>query len=249
MPELLYALPILLLLILGAIQFGLIYQAKLTLNYAAYVGAREGALRHGSMAAILDGVQAGMAPLYTKEQSMAGLKAARAAANAIFTEPLLSRVSIVNPTPAAFSTFQDTQSYANKVAGTTIAEIPNDNLMYRDPTQLGDGMNIQDANLLKIHVRMCYRMFVPIVNRMIFALAVSKTDSGLNSGRTGSDILRSYESGAANPATRLPNCYNRPAAQADEYFIPIESEAVIRMQSAFRQPGSPATASNWYAPQ
>jgi hypothetical protein len=37
-------LPVMLLLIFGTIQFALIYHAKITLNYAAFEGARAGTL-------------------------------------------------------------------------------------------------------------------------------------------------------------------------------------------------------------
>lgn len=55
----------LLLLILGTIQFGLIYKAKLTLNYAAFETARAGALNGARMLFMENAFARAMAPLYT----------------------------------------------------------------------------------------------------------------------------------------------------------------------------------------
>ena len=45
--EYLYVLPILLILLLGSLQFIFIYEAKQTLNYATFNGTRNGALNGG----------------------------------------------------------------------------------------------------------------------------------------------------------------------------------------------------------
>ena len=59
MVEYLIIFPALLLLILGAIQFALIYQAKFTLNYATFMAARQGALKNAKMTSIKDGLAGG----------------------------------------------------------------------------------------------------------------------------------------------------------------------------------------------
>ena len=61
--EYIYVFPILALLILGAIQFGFIYQTKATLNYATFSATRQGALNNGAMTAITDGLISGLMPL------------------------------------------------------------------------------------------------------------------------------------------------------------------------------------------
>ena len=55
----------LLLLILGAIQFGLIYNAKITLNYAAFETARAGSLTGARMIFMENAFARALAPLYT----------------------------------------------------------------------------------------------------------------------------------------------------------------------------------------
>ena len=154
--------PILLILIMGAIQIALIYQAKFTLNYAAFMGARQGALKNANLNSIKDGVAAGMTPLFMRwngsgAPGMADLTKARLIAAVEVFNPLTSKVEIISPTAAA---------HAALAGGGT--EIPNDNLMYRSAS--GDGMNIQDANLLKIRVTYCVKLVVPFVNKMIYSL-------------------------------------------------------------------------------
>ena len=65
MTEFLIVLPVMLLLVLGILQFALIYQAKITLNYAAFETARAGSLNNGSRDAMNLAFASGMAPLYT----------------------------------------------------------------------------------------------------------------------------------------------------------------------------------------
>jgi Flp pilus assembly protein TadG len=160
--EYLILFPVLLLLVLGTIQIALIYQAKFTLNYAAFMGARQGALKNAKLTAIKDGVAAGMTPLFmrwdgTGTPGLVSLSKARVIAAIEVFNPMTAKVEIINPTQAAFD--------ALKGGGT---EIPNDNLMYR--SALGDNMSIQDANLLKIRVTYCVKLVVPFANRVIYSM-------------------------------------------------------------------------------
>src|SRR5688500_19485818 len=66
------ALPILIVVILAAIQFGFVYQAKATLNHAALQAARAGAVRNGEPAALRRGLAQGLAPLSSPDASMQG---------------------------------------------------------------------------------------------------------------------------------------------------------------------------------
>ncbi|MDB5764472.1 MAG: hypothetical protein JWQ21_3467 [Herminiimonas sp.] len=223
--EYIYVFPILALLILGAIQFGFIYQTKTTLNYATFSATRQGALNNGAMSAIVDGLTAGMMPLFTHSGSTGGdrnlelLKNAWKLANQQVTDPKLTLITIVNPTSSALSAYQDKSESGD--------EIPNDNLMYRDTDIPGGGMNIQDANLLKVRVTYCYKMAVPILNKLIYNLVIDPPATP-TVGNTAADMLASDGGGSAG---------KRCTGIADEYRIPITSEAVVRMQSPFKDPG------------
>jgi len=160
MVEFLILIPVLLLLVLGAMQVALIYQAKSTLNYAVFMGARQGALKNASLTSIKDGVAAGMTPLFMRTSNapfLDDLAKARIISTIEVFNPMTSRVEIISPTKAAVSALSG--------GGT---EIPNDNLMYRSGS--GDGMSIQDANLLKVRVTYCVKLVVPFANRVIYSL-------------------------------------------------------------------------------
>jgi Flp pilus assembly protein TadG len=66
MVEFLIVLPSLLLIVLGILQFSLMYQARNLLNHATFIGARQGALSGGDMTSIKDGVASAMAPLFMR---------------------------------------------------------------------------------------------------------------------------------------------------------------------------------------
>lgn len=223
MAEYIYVFPILLMLILGAIQFGFIYQAKSTLNYATFVATRQAALQNGSMTAIIDGLTSGMMPLFAHSSSSGGnrdlalLKNAWKAANAQVSDPKLTTIVIVNPTIGAFNAYKGQSEGGN--------EIPNDNLMYRSTSVVGGaGMNIQDANLLKVRVTYCYRMAVPVINRLIYHLAIDPPGAQ-PSGNTGADMLASAGGGSTSkPCTGVGD---------GAFRIPVTAEAVVRMQSPF----------------
>lgn len=224
--EYIYVFPILALLILGAIQFGFIYQTKSTLTYATFNATRQGALHNGSMSSIVDGLTSGMMPLFTHSSSTGGnrnldlLKNAWKLADEQMTDPKLTLITIVNPPSSTLSAYQGQSESGN--------EIPNDNLMYRS-TDIPGGttMNIQDANLLKVRVTYCYRMAVPILNRLIYHLAID-TSSTPAAGNAGADMLASTGGGSTS---------KRCTGIDDEYRIPITAEAVVRMQSTFKNPG------------
>jgi len=188
--EFLIIFPTLILLVLGAFQFALIYQAKQTLNYATFLAARQGALKNGKMTPIKDGLASGMTPLFNIKPELLdteGLIRARAIAMVEAFNPLNTQVEILNPTTAAID--------AHSADSETGTEIPNDNLMYRADTVKG-GMNVQDANLLTIRVTYCTRLIVPIVNRVIYAL---------HFGFIGTEkvLAGEYFAGATAPAAAL----------------------------------------------
>jgi hypothetical protein len=222
--EYLYVLPILLLLLFGTLQFVFIYQAKLTLNEAAFAGTRQGALKGGDMGSIQDGLEAGLAPLFAHGLDLPALKQARQAAHDLLSSSQSALTTIVNPSPGALSDFQQTLA-----DGTTVA-IPNDNLMYRDPTAGSSGMNIQDANLLKVRVTICFKMAVPIVNRMIYTFVsnASPTPVQIDSSYHGQSIAAPELLRTATPVSSTglcpvvadPNNGNQPV-----YRIPIRKRS------------------------
>jgi Flp pilus assembly protein TadG len=209
--EFVIVIPILLLLILGTLQFAMIYIAKATLNQAAMTAARKGAVYNASTCAIRDGLIDGLTPLYgtfnpnsTTANSLSLYNSAHTKANDLITGASAGHlnsvgISILNPSSASFSDF-------GKTVG-NFKEIPSSRLLYRNKAPgTASNQSIQDANLLKIRVHYCYRLLVPFV-----AVALEKIKS-LNPG------------GSTFDAT----CYADGGA-------PIQSDATVLMQSPARQ--------------
>lgn len=168
--EAVIALPILLVVILGAIQFGLIYQAKATLNHAALQAARAGAVDHASVQAIRLGLARGLTPLYSPPSSLTGV--AETTARVMAELQTAARIRILNPTREAFADFGE------DVDGER--EIPSDALHTRSTTVgPASGLNIQDANLLKVEVTFGYELKVPLVNWFIARVLLAWPRGGL----------------------------------------------------------------------
>ena len=212
--EYLIVLPCLLLLVLGVIQFLFIYQAKTSLNYAAFMGARQGALKNATMFSIMDGVASGMTPYFmrtaigTTPNSVDLSKARRIATIEIFN-PSSTEIIILNPTTEAMDYFVNFSETEN--------EIPNDHLMYRVAN--GGGMSIQDANLLKIRVTYCVKLVVPFVDRIIY---------GVTAGIEGVRQLTN-ESFAGTAETNGNHCtaINQKFGQVDPKNMPIIDTTLI----------------------
>lgn len=160
MSEFIIVLPVLLLLALGAIQFGMLYHAKATLNLAAFEAARAGALNQGKAAAMKLGLANGLRPLFTYNTDhgavIAGFDVAKGEVDGY------AKIEVINPSDEAIRHWK--------------GRIPNDNLLYaRDATP--SGLTRQDANLLKIKVTYCYPLQVFLIRNTIVALVRSNADA------------------------------------------------------------------------
>ncbi len=190
------ALPLLLVVLLAVIQFGFVYQAKATLNHAALQTARAGAVANATPAALRHGLARGLAPLTSPDASLQGVAAFVARLEGeLLTD---ARIRILNPTREAFDDF------AVEIDG--VRELPNDRLHARD-TRLGasGGLNIQDANLLRVEVTYGYELKVPLVNGFL------------------SRLLR---------LTRDGDAFHQQLLRRNR--LPVTSTATVRMQSPLR---------------
>ena len=170
--------------------------AKATLNHAALQAARAGAVSNATPAAIRRGLAQGLAPLTSPDASLAGIAESVARVESeLLTD---ARIRILNPTREAFDDF------AVEVDG--VSELPNDRLHARDTRRgTSGGLNIQDANLLRVEVTYGYELKVPLINGFISRLLGMTRDSDA----FHQQLLR---------RTRLP----------------ITSTATVRMQSPLR---------------
>lgn len=202
--------PAFIFLVLVIFQFVLIYRAKTLLDFAALQAARAGAVSGVDASQMRSALETGMAPLYASSPDVAGAAAARAKVEVLWKNPLLSpRIEVISPTRAAYSEFRERQNDGRWA-------LPNDNLAFRSANIGGSGVSVQDANILKIKVTYPMPLIVPFADRVIAGL---------------SDLLTEGES--YRPASMLiedPLTGHRR--------MPIESYAIVRMQSPVYDSGN-----------
>lgn len=204
MVEFLIIIPVLVLLIFGAVQAGLIYSAKNGLNYATFQAARIGAMNNAQYADMRRGLLRGMYPMFAHWDDPM-----ERTAEEVDNYVLITRIS---PDSAAFEAWAENHGDLFGDGADTDA-IPNDNLMFR-PTQQNP-VSIQDANLLKIRTQYCMRLIVPIVDRLL------SSASAFNHKGTAASFR---EVSRATTADYERVCRGRSG------FV-ISAEATVRMQS------------------
>jgi TadE-like protein len=225
MVEFLVIYPALIFLLFGVIQWSLVYQARATLNHAALLAARSGAIHNGDRGEMKKALAAGLTPLFASEASDSGYLAARAKALAEISVADLASFEIVNPTAAAFTDFGAPR--LDQAGSPSDREIPNDTLTYRNTSAgAASGVSVQDANILHLRVSYCYRLIVPVVGRMIHAVSTALTPFDHSLQATG----MSDPFGIGSGGLPVDSC-TRPFVQGPR--IRIQSEAVVRMQSPF----------------
>lgn len=162
-------LPVFGLFLLGIFQSILLYRAKTTLDYAAFMAARSGATNFADKTAMIDGLARGLMPLYAHEASAGGIATAYAKARADIQLGQSAAITIVSPTKAAFTDWQEAQYDG-------VAAIPNDSLPFRgSAVGANSHLTVQDANLLKIKVTYQYPLIVPLIDHLIGHLDAART--------------------------------------------------------------------------
>jgi hypothetical protein len=234
--------PLLLFFCFATVQFVLLYQAKATLDVATLEAARAGAVSHGSMAAMQDGLARGLTPLYARHADGDGVQAAfqRAQIDAV----RFSSIAIVNPTREMNADFGRLRFYPAE--GASYVEIPNDTLMYRDPSPgARSRVGIQDANLLKIRVHYCYDLYVPLVNKVLY-YAVNAIGNVAPNGLFAREPADAQGDAYGAPRRPDPLCRIELAdgIETNRWPLALESEAIVRMQSPYRAAAAHDTASS-----
>jgi hypothetical protein len=119
--------------------------------------------------------------LYSPDSSLQGVATTLARINAELATD--ARIRILNPTREAFDDFGE------EVDGVT--EIPNDHLHTRSTTVgASSGLNIQDANLLRVQITYGYELKVPLVNWFISRVLLAVRAGGSNMDAFEQQLLR-----------------------------------------------------------
>ena len=219
--EFLVIFPVLIFLVFGIIQWALIYQARNTLNHAVFLAARAGALNYGEKGKMKSALAAGLTPLFASEASMTGYVMAKGKA-LVETNIGMAKLEVLNPTREAFQDFG-----RNRLDSTGGKEIPNDTLVYRNPNAGSSSkMSVQDANILHLRVTYCYRLIVPVVGRMIHAVSNASSWSG------ALDATGMQKPFGDIDTPMISSC--PLSSVGGDPRIPIRSEAIVRMQTPFR---------------
>jgi hypothetical protein len=153
------ALVALLPLVLGVLQVALLLVGHDALGFAVFEAARAGAVGHARQPAMVSGLAEGLMPFFgagTADVVAARLRAEREAR-------LYARIERLSPTA------QDFVDYGETEEGQRF--IPNDALEYRSAVpRRGGGRTLQQANHLRIRVRYCHELVVPLIDRLLPAI-------------------------------------------------------------------------------
>lgn len=190
--------PLILFLSLIGIQYGLIYNAKLNLTYAAYEASRAGAIYNADPARIQDAFFKGLVPYFSSSGiflpgdihipspfSSGPLEGnnpnlATIAINGKVLKETIQRsesafihIHMVNPSKASFDDWNDpvlSQAYRikNKV---NVRVIPNEDLDQKsDVIKPKSKQSIQDANVLKLRFVYGYEPRIPLMKNLFSAI-------------------------------------------------------------------------------
>jgi len=214
------AAPALLLALLGTFQTALLYQARAQLEVATQEAVRAGTLHGASIEAMRDALARGLTPLYTHGQNLSALAQGYTNAKVAAGQ---ATIRVLSPTREAFDDFAE---QTRDASGAWIRAIPVDHLGYRQ-TSVGSGshLSVQDATLLKVQITAVQPLIVPFIDQI--GRGIYQMDKGL--GNVG-----------------LPSLFGvrlSPVAGADgktRWGIPMQAEAVMRMQSPVLAEGLPS---------
>jgi len=157
--------PIITLLGLATLQYGLIFFAKNQYNHAAFMAARAGSVANANMESMTKAYIQALIPLYGGGTSASAL----AASYAKTRDALAGNIEIVmlNPTTESFADFND-PALQKKLGLGEQRVIPNGGLAFKKAAiiQANSGQNAQDANLLKLRITHGYAPQVPLVGSL-----------------------------------------------------------------------------------
>ena len=153
--------PLLTVLGLATLQYGMLFFAKNQINHASFMAARAGSTGNANLNAVTQAYARALVPLYGGGQTSAELAAALNKASADVGAH--TRIELLNPTQESFSDWNDPALQAALATGANKV-IPNSNQAFKDQHfGAASGQTIQDANLIKLRITQGYEPKVPIV--------------------------------------------------------------------------------------
>jgi uncharacterized membrane protein (UPF0127 family) len=159
--------PLLTLLGLAILQYGLLFFAKNQINHAGFMAARAGSVGNANLEKIETAFANALVPLYGGGQSATEIAASLAKAKADLAGNV--RIELLNPTKESFDDWNDPDLQAALKTGSRRV-IRNSNLPFLSPgmdeVKANSGQNRQDANLIKLRITHGYMPKVPVVSNI-----------------------------------------------------------------------------------
>lgn len=158
MLEFIVVAPLITLMGLAILQYGLLFFSRNQINHASFMAARAGSVTHAQPGDIRQAYLRAMVPLYGGGTSTTELARAKAKAVADLQGNL--RIDLINPTRESFDDWSE--PYLEQKYGARA--IPNAGQAARDKdVGARSGQSVQDANLIKIRVTHGYELKIPLV--------------------------------------------------------------------------------------
>ena len=173
--------PIITLMGLATLQYGLLFFAKNQFNHAVFMAARAGSTGNAAFAIIEKEYARSLVPIYGGGTTSAEIAASYALALADVQNNVL--IEVLNPTAESFADFSDPSLSARIGNGKRV--IPNGGQIIRSASvvRAASGQNIQDANLLKLRVTHGFKPQVPLIG-WLYTRYLQWMDTGMSAFNT-----------------------------------------------------------------
>lgn len=186
--------PIITLLGLALLQYGMLFFAKNQLDHAALGAARAGALAHANLDKVRQAYIAALVPIHGGGQDAQALaKAALRASDAVTGSNLsgqnpqggYAHITLLNPTRESFSDWNSPELQRTIGGGSRV--IPNAGQAFKQVAVKPDsGQTLQDANRIKLRIVHGYQPKIPIMG-LLYNRYLALVDTGADPVQT--DLL------------------------------------------------------------
>jgi hypothetical protein len=255
--EALVAVPVLLFVGLGALQWGLVHQARLAINLALHEAGRVGSVAHADDTAIRDGLARGLMPWLHGASDAGELVRNLALARRHVAEAEARgwlRLERQSPSAASFEDWAEParDAFGDPIEG--VREIPNDDLVHRatrtrpaggvagdragEPIGAASGQTLSDANLLRLRMTYGVPLSVPVVGRLIAWALRAWHGCAVGAPRT-IGALR-LDAPSRGPAPDPDACTLLGSAGDGPARLPVSASTTVRMQTPARERGDAA---------
>jgi outer membrane protein OmpA-like peptidoglycan-associated protein len=155
--------PIITMLGLSILQYGMMFFAKNQINHASFMAARAGSMGNANLTTVRNAYARALIPMYGGGKTDTEL--AEAYAKAVADTSAYTQIKLLNPTKESFDDWGNDPALKQKYGARAI---PNSGQMYKDANVIGSAskQNIQDANLIKLRITHGYEPKVPLVAKL-----------------------------------------------------------------------------------